>query len=410
MTHFWLACPGCGGEFEAGPYFRGCPRCATSGQLAPLEVRYDLAAARHRLNASSDEVGIWRFGPLLPLRESAAKLTLGEGGTPLVALARLNGELGLPDLYLKNESQNPTWSYKDRFNAILVAVARELGFARIAVSSTGNHGASAAAYSAAAGMRCIVLIPDETPGLLRDLIQAYGGHAIVTGWEARGAFLETLTREHGWFPSSTLAPMPVGTPYGIEGYKTIAFELIMQSRRTPLDMIFVPVGGGDGLYGIYKGWREFQQIGLTDHLPRLVACQPTGANPVVRAFATHAQHVTPLKHAWSIATSTREEAAGDRALTAISASQGFAIDVSDAEIRRAMRLLARHGIAAEAASALPIAAVGKALRSGLIPAGARVAALLTSSLVKWPRQLAEVGGEAAAISSFEELREVVAVD
>ena len=414
MADRWLACRRCGSEFSLGPYFLGCPRCGNDDGPAALEVHYDLKKAKRALAAGGLDCkrgGLWRFRPLLPLREPAQAVTLGEGGTALVSLPRLNEAIGLRDLYLKNESQNPTWSYKDRFNAVTISIARELGFEKIASSSTGNHGASAAAYAAASGMRCVVLLPDETPELLCDLIQAYGGQAIVTRWQARAALLHTLVRDHGWFPASTFAPMPVGSPYGIEGYKTIAFEMILQSRQAPLDLVFVPVGSGDGLYGLYKGWQEFRKLGLTDHVPRFVACQATGANPVVRATSAKASTVTPLDQAWSIATSTREETAGDHALAAIYGSHGFALDVTDAEIRDAMSLLARHGIAAEAASALPVAGIIKAMASGLVAGGARVAALITSGLIKWPRHLAEIGERAITISSsFDELRDVVAVD
>jgi threonine synthase len=413
MTDRWLACRRCGSEFDLGPCFLGCPRCA-GGAAAALEVHYNLTSARRALGRralAGDRLDLWRFAPLLPLRDSANVISLGEGGTPVVSIPRLNEAIGLPNLVVKNESQNPTLSYKDRFNSVAISVARELGFSKIASSSTGNHGASAAAYAAAAGLRCVVLLPDETPDVLRDQILAYGAQAIVTRWHARDAFLGALVRDHNWFPASTLAPMPVGSPYGVEGYKTIAFEMILQTRRTPLDVVFVPVGGGDGLYGLYKGWREFAQIGVVDAVPRFVACQPAGANPVVRAFERKERQVTPLAQAWSIATSTREETAADHALDALYGSDGFAVDVTEADLRGAMCLLARHGLAAEAASALSIAGAVKAMRSGQVPAEARVGALLTSSLVKWPRQLAEVGGHVATISSsFEELREVVAVD
>jgi threonine synthase len=317
----------------------------------------------------------------------------------------LNDTIGLHNLTLKNESQNPTWSFKDRFNAVTVSVAREMGFEKIATSSTGNHGASAA------GMRCAVLLPDETPELLRDLVQAYGARAIVTGWEARSRHLETLVRDHGWFPTSTHAPMPVGSPFGIEGYKTIAFEMILASRHAPLEFVFVPVGGGDGLYGVFKGWREFVEIGLADRMPRFVACQAVGANAVVRAAAARQSSVTSIADAWSIATSAREVTAGDHALSAIYGSSGFAIDVTDAEIRDAMKLLARHGIAVEAASALSVSGAMKALTQGLISETANVAALLTSTVIKWPQHLAELGTRPATISSsFDELREALVVE
>jgi threonine synthase len=414
MADHWLVCTRCGSEFAPGPYFLGCPNCVGRLPGPALEVRYDLGAAKRALvGGSQDDIrtDLLRFSPLLPVQHPDRAITLGEGGTPLISLPRLNDALGLPHLWLKNESQNPTWSFKDRFNAVTISVARELGFEKIASSSTGNQGASAAAYAAAAGMRCAVLLPDETPELIRDLIQAYGAQAIVTRWEARGQLLETLVRDHGWFPASTLAPMPVGSPYGIEGYKTIAFEMILASRHAPFEVVFVPVGGGDGLYGVFKGWREFLEIGLAPQMPKFVACQASGANPVVRAVAARERTVTPIEDAWSIATSAREATAGDYVLSAIYDSGGFAIDVTDAEIRDAMTLLARHGIAAEAASALSVAGAQKALAHNLIPDKVNVAALLTSTLIKWPGHLAELSTRSPIISaSFEELREVLVVE
>ena len=414
MTHCWLACRRCGREFALGPYFFGCPACVDDATPASLEVHYDLAAAGRAFSTrhlGAERVDLMAFAPLLPFRTPERAVSLGEGATPLIRLQRLNEAIGLPNLAVKNESQNPTWSYKDRFNAVTISIAREMGFEKIASSSTGNHGASAAAYAAAAGMRCVVLLPDETPELLQALIQAYGSRAIVTRWGARAPILEALVRDHGWFPASTLAPMPVGAPFGIEGYKTIAFELILASRDAPLEFVFVPVGGGDGLYGLYKGWREFVAIRMAEQMPRFVACQPVGASPVVRAVASRQDHVTPVPDAWSLATSTREETAGDHVLTAIYESNGLAITVSEAEIREAMMLLARHGLAAEGASAVAFAGASKAVKDRLIPDTARVAVLLTSSLIKWPRHLAELGGRAVTISaSFDELRQITCVE
>ncbi|MFN8594494.1 MAG: pyridoxal-phosphate dependent enzyme [Thermomicrobiales bacterium] len=414
MVTRWLACRSCGAEFDLGPYFWGCPRCADASRASPLEVQYDLdqaAPAMRRALAESDKRGLWGFHPLLPVQEPDVAISLGEGGTPLVRVPRLDDDIGVAALYLKNEGQQPTWSWKDRFNAVTIATARELGFSRIVSSSTGNHGASAAAYAAAAGMRCVVLLPDETPALLGDLIEAYGARAVVTRWQGRGPLLATLVRDYGWFPATTLAPMPAGSPYGIEGYKTIAYELIQQSHRAPLDFLFVPVGGGDGLYGIYKGWRECCSLGLVDDLPRFVACQPVGANPVVRAIREGHNAVGVVTAAHSMATSVREETAGDHVLEAVRASNGLAIDVAENEIRDATRLLARHGLAAEAASALAVAALIKASALGLLPEGARVGAVLTSMLLKWPEQLAAIGERPVTIEpTAEALRQAVAVD
>lgn len=411
MADRWLLCQRCGREYALGAYFFGCPACREENSRATLEVHYDERVAKHALASSlngGDPGDFWRFSPLLPVQEPGRAITLGEGGTPLLSVPRLNDALGTPALWLKNESQNPTWSYKDRFNAVTISVARELGYRKIATSSTGNHGASAAAYAAAAGMECIVLVPEETPELLRDLIQVYGATVVVTNWTARGNFLSTLVTDEGWFPASTLAPMPAGAPYGVEGYKTIAFEMILATRKRPMEYVFVPVGGGDGLYGLYKGWREFLRLGFAETMPKFVAVQPTGANPVVRAVEANEEFMRAIPDATSMATSTREEIAADHSLTAIYGSQGFAVSVTEQEIRDAILLLAQHGVAAEAASALPIAGVKNALREGLVESGAQIAALLTSSIVKWPPLLADLTPRARHISSMAELHESLA--
>ena len=410
MPDSWLLCHRCGREFGLGPYFFGCPECRDVSTSATLEVHYDQGVAKRLLAsnfADRNRTDLWRFSPLLPLREPDRAITLGEGGTPFISNPRLNDSIGMSGLMLKDESQNPTCSYKDRFNAVTISMARELGFTKIASSSTGNQGASAAAYAAAAGLSCIVLVPDETPDLLRDLIQIYGARVLVARWSARGGFLASLVSDHGWFPASTLAPMPTGAPYGIEGYKTIAFEMILASRESPIDFVFAPVGGGDGLYGLFKGWREFSQLGFAETMPKFVAVQPAGANPVVRAVSAGQSSVTPVTDAWSIATSTREEVAADHALMAIYGSQGLAIEVTEDEIRDALLLLARHGIAVEPASALSIAGLRKALRDGLIAPDARVAALLTSSLMKWPPILADLTPRPKRVASLADLQEVI---
>lgn len=410
MPDRWLLCQRCGREFALGAYFNGCPECRDGSTSASLEVHYDRHVAKRLLGphiVNGDRADIWRFSPLLPVRDPERAIALGEGGTPLLAIPRLNDAIGVRDLYLKNECQNPTWSYKDRFNAVTVSVARELGYSKIASSSTGNHGASAAAYAAAAGMHCVVLVPDETPELLCNLIQVYGAQVVVTRWSTRAPLFASLVSDGGWFPASTLAPMPTGAPYGVEGYKTIAFELILATRERPLDLVFVPVGGGDGLYGLYKGWREFLQLGFAETMPKLVAVQPAGANPVVRAVEARRPTVTPVADAWSIATSTREEIAANHVLEAIYGTQGLAIDVTEIEIREALLLLAQHGIAVEAASALPIAGLRKAMRDGLVSSDVRVAALLTSSLTKWPPLLADLTTRPRNVSSLDELHEVL---
>ncbi|HVC32803.1 MAG TPA: pyridoxal-phosphate dependent enzyme [Chloroflexota bacterium] len=380
--------------------FEGCPNCDLKPIRAPLEVHFDLDAAWKSLDKTVLQVArgsIWRFAPFLPVADPDRAVSLGEGGTPLLHHPSLNDTLGVPNLLLKNESMNPTWSFKDRFSSVAVSVARELGYAKIVASSTGNHGASAAAYAGAAGLRSLVLVPRETPMILRQLIEAYGARAVATEWHGRGGLVTILTRQHGWFPATGSLPDPIGTPFGLEGYKTIGYELVLQSREAPPDYVLTSVGGGDQLYGIYKGLREFRDLGIVSAVPHMVACQAEGASPVVNSFERGLSRVAPVKTAYSIATSTREEVAGDHALRALRESDGLGVRVTEEEILAAMRTLSRQGIAAEAASCIPVAAARKLIVDKRVPPTARIACILTSTGIKWPEQLALLGSEPASV-------------
>lgn len=407
----WLSCFVCGARLAFGPLLEGCPACDQQPHPAPLEVGFDLEAAGRQLAPealASARGSIWRFAPLLPLDDPARAVTLGEGGTPLVRVAALNEALGLPDLWLKNEAANPTWSFKDRLNSLNVSLARELGYRKIVASSTGNHGASAAAYAAAAGLESVVLLPHETPTVIRQLVQAYGGRAVVTEWQGRNGLLVELVRNHRYFPSKSALPRPISNPFGLEAYKTIGYELALELRERPADYVLVVVGGGDGIYGIYKGLRELRDLGLLSWLPRVVACEPVGTSPVTNAFEAGWQRVEAIEQPTTLATSVAEGIASDHAPRALRESGGFGVRVTEDEILAAMRMLARVGIAAESASCVTVAAARRAVADGRIPPDARVACVLTSSGAKWPDQLALLGEAPAVIDpTLEALRRVV---
>jgi threonine synthase len=359
MIERWLQCSGCGTRFEFGPLLEGCTACETEPRRAPLEVGFDLKAAGRALDRRTIEAArgsIWRFGPLLPLRDPERAVSLGEGGTPLVRVTALNEAVGLPNLLLKNEAANPTWSFKDRLNSLNASLARELGFTKLIASSTGNHGASAAAYAGAAGLRSLVLVPHETPMLIRQMIEAYGGRAVATAWQGRNGLLTELVREHGWFPSKSSLTSPISNPFGLEAYKTIGYELAIETREAPLDYVLVVVGGGDGLYGTFKGLREFRDLGLARTLPRLVCCEPEGSSPVANAIEGDARRIVAIENPTTMATSVGEGITSDVALRALRGSDGLCVRVSEDEILDAMRALARVGIATESASCVTVAA------------------------------------------------------
>jgi threonine synthase len=398
---FGLYCPGCGAQSEPGPRWAGCATCRDAGGFPHwLEVRYDLEEIDPAPLRRAGRV--WDYAALLPVRFPGDAPTLGEGNTPLVRIERLNRELGLPNLHLKLEAVNPTGAFKDRFHTVSLAVARELGFARALVTTAGNHGTSCAAYAARAGLPLLIITDPKSSPEQRRLMRLFGAH--VTAPSMPGpvmplarALMETLVREHGFYPSTVLGTFTgPANPYGVEGYKTIAFEVAAQLGRVP-DRMCVPTSAGDALYGPYKGFRELRELGLIDRLPRMTACQAAGANFVVETLRRRQEgmaSVVPDTFALSIGDPT----GGQYALEAIRKTGGDAWDAPDADLLEAVALLGRHGVCAEGASAAPIAALRREAEAGAVDRDELIVAVLTGTGVKWPAQLdAALGPEPALL-------------
>jgi threonine synthase len=381
-----------------------CPACRSVLEVAYAALRdRDAAVLRH-----SDRAGIWRWQGLLPILDDAREpISMGEGDTPLLRAP----ELG-PDVWLKYEGKNPTHSFKDRFQAVAISAAVALGKTRVVCASTGNHGAAAAAYSARAGLHCAVLTHEEVPAAHVEAIRQFGGTPVAVPADVRNDLLCRLV-DDGWYPSTTFWPMPVSNPYGIEGYKTIAFELFEQLGPDALARahVFVPVGGGDSLYGIYKGLRELVQLGALARLPRVHACQPTGAAPLVAAEASGADEVPHVEVDDSLALSIREADTGVHALRGLRESGGVAVAVSDAEIMDAAGRLGGLGLAVDPASAASVAGALVALRDRIVSDGAPVVCILTASGARWPqpRGWLPSGAQLAASSAEQAYRALLAL-
>jgi len=401
-----LVCMTCKKEYDIGPMFEGCPECRGRGVVSPVEVIYDYDAVKAGLDLSAwltAPRSVWKYRDLLPLPDPAHAVTLGEGGTPLLQVQTLGEASRLENLYVKNETCNPTWSFKDRQNAVSVSTARALGFKKVTTSTTGNQGVSTAAYAAAAGLECAVFCHPETPRVQHDLIRLYGARSISL--KDRKQFLSTLVRDCGFFPCAGLTPLPVASPFGVEGYKTISYEIVMQLNGQVPDRVYAPVAGGHGLYGIYKGFRELKALSAVDRIPRMFGCQAEGCNPFVRSFRARQQEVTTVRNPSTIALSIRDETGGDCGLRAIYDSEGEALDASDQEIVRAARLLARGGIAAEPASAAPVACALACARAGQIGPRELVVCVVTGSAAKWPETLDRMVDEPIILNpNFEELK------
>jgi threonine synthase len=386
-----LACVRCGAPIAEADAFMGCPRCAADGVSANVLARYDLTGLTE-LPVAAGEPGLFRYRDLLPLRPETRPVSLGEGGTPLVHLERFGAQRGFSRLLLKDEARNPTWSYKDRLAAVAVTKAREAGVSRIVVSSSGNHGAATAAYSAAAGIDCVVLTIASVPETMKVLMQSYSAHVLAFRTpEDRWHLMRQLVSERGWMPMSGFLDPPAGSnPFGIDGYKTIAYEIFTDLGAAP-DVVLVPVAYGDGLVGIHRGFVDLRDIGLIDRVPRLVAVDPLGA---YEAGLKHGVG-TCVPDVDSVAFSISVPCGTFQALHAIQDSGGAAITgAPDRAIMQHQQLLARsEGLYLEASSAITLTVLPELLVRGLATPDDTVVAIGTSSGLK------DVGATAELLTS-----------
>ncbi|GLV11749.1 threonine synthase [Mycobacterium intracellulare subsp. chimaera] len=329
--------------------------------------------------------GIFGFRELLPLASGDVPVSLGEGETPLVPLHRLGPRLGLHKLMLKDEARNPTWSFKDRLAAVAVTKAAASGASTVVVSSTGNHGAAVAAYAAAAGLGCVVLTVSSVPREIIILMQAYG--ARVVAYEKgpdRWSVLQAAVEAFGWTPISGLVTPPIGSnPFGVEGYKTIAYELWRQLGETP-DVVVVPTAHGDGLAGIRWGFSDLVGLGLTSRMPRLVAADPFGAYARGLRSPDGQQPTVPTQPSMAFSVATRR--ATYQGLDAVRATNGtaFAEPSDDAISRMQLELASTEGFYVEGASVLAVLAAQQLAARRWIDPDESVVVLSTSTGLKDP--------------------------
>ena len=373
-----------------------CTRCARSLPLAavhnlcpcgaPLAPRYalphrDAAALRARLAQRASD--LWRYQELLPLQSPAHRITLGEGMTPLLELPRLGAACGIR-LALKDESANPTNSFKARGMAVAVSRAHELGLEHLAIPSAGNAGCALAAYAARAGMRATVFVPADTDRAFVDECRVLGAEVeLVDGLiHDCGKRVAAGRETQGWFDMSTLKE-----PYRVEGKKTLGFELAEQRAWRLPDTIVYPTGGGTGLVGMWKAFAEMEALGWIDaRRPRLISVQAAGCAPIVRAFHSGADSAPVWEAAHTFALGLRvPQAVGDFwMLRVLRASAGTAIAVSDAEIAAAGRELARReGVFASPEGAATWAAVRALHAAGGLSDGEDVVVFNTGGWYKY---------------------------
>jgi threonine synthase len=361
----------------------------TVHQGRPLWVRYDLARVGSAVTPAtfrSRPPTLWRYRELLPLPFDAEPVTLGEGMTPLLPCPRLGAALGLQRLFLKDEAQLPTGSFKSRGMTVAVSMARQLGLRRLAIPTAGNAGGALAAYGARAGMEVYVFMPEDTPVI--NQLEAYLAGArvfLVNGLITDcGRLVCEGAPRTGWFDVSTLKE-----PYRLEGKKTMGLELAEQTDYRLPDVILYPTGGGTGLIGMWKAFQELRALGWlrTDRLPRLVSCQSDGCAPIVRAFERGERFAEPFAGAHTIASGLRVPAAvGDfMMLDAIRASGGTAVAGQEGHIRDWMRrAMSLEGIAVCPESAVCLDCLAKLVAAGQVRPEEEVVVFNTGAAQKYP--------------------------
>jgi threonine synthase len=392
-----LECLRCGSRYDAGQYASDCPKCHATAP-SNLVVVYEHALHERPKPAAATGAGLWRYGDLLPVSEAEA-VSLGEGGTPLHALHRIGRATGV-QLWGKDESRNPTWSFKDRLACIAVTVAKKLGAKGIVSSSTGNAGAAAAAYAAKAGLPCVIFTTRGAVGPLVTQMRAYGATVVAVENKAdRWVLMQHAVSRFGWFPTSPFFGPVVGSnPYGIEGYKTLAYEIVEQMGWQVPDYCVLPVCYGDALIGMWRGFADMQALGWIQRKPRMMAAEMYGSLGAALRDGVDALPDMPLTHE-TVAKSTSATRSTYQALSVIRASGGAATTVGNDAIMKWQRELAsREGLYVEPASAAAVAAVSALRDEGRIRPGEKVAVLLTASGLKDPAATASTLGETLTVA------------
>jgi threonine synthase len=378
-----LICARCGAGYPLSHYDRDCPACH---EVAPsgLVVTYDAAMLAPRAAHPSGR-GLWRYGDLLPV-DAADAVSLGEGGTPLLALPRVARRLGLDQLWAKDETREPTGSFKDRLACVGVSAAQKLGARLIVSSSSGNAGAAAAAYAARAGLPCIIFTLQGASGALVTQMRALGAMVVsVERGENRLILLNAGMRRHGWFSTSPFSHPVVGSnPFGLEGYKTLAYEIAEAMDWTVPDWCVLPVCYGDALAAIRRGFADMIALGWTRRMPRLVAAEVSGS---LTAALASGDDVLPEMHlnAPTVATSIGAARGTFQALDALRRTDGLAVAVGDESILQWQASLGRdEGVWLEPSAAAALAAVAQLVERRVIKASDSVVILATAGGLKDP--------------------------
>ena len=377
-----LQCFECQRGFSANePGFR----CKTCGGL--LEVKFDLARKKEP-PWNNRQLSVWKYRELLPVEKEESIVSLAEGGTGLHRCKRLGRKLGLKKLYVKNEGENPTGSFKDRGMTVAMSKAREIGNKKVLCASTGNTAASLAAYAAKTGMECIVLIPKGKVAGGKMLQVIMHGAKLI---QVKGDFdqalemaMELADRRREFYLMNSI------NPFRLEGQKTLAFEILDQLGRKVPEVVMLPVGNGGNISAAWKGFSEFQQLKIVKSRPRMIGIQAEKAAPIARAVKSRQNKIRPIHNPQTIATAIRigSPVNWPKVLSAIKQSSGTAETVTDHQILEAQKELATlEGIFVEPASAASIAGLKKLAEEGQVDPSETIVCVTTGHGLKDPSVL-----------------------
>ena len=392
--------------------------CNKCGDI--LEIKVDFNELTETLKTSdwkTKPLSVWRYRPLMPIHETTKLVTLGEGGTGLHRSQRLGKELDLENLYIKNEGENPTGSFKDRGMTVGVTKAVELGVRHVICASTGNTSASLAAYAARAGIKCTVLIPSGKIAygkLSQAMIHGAKVLQVKGNFDQALEFVFKLAEKH-----KDIYLLNSINPFRIEGQKSLGYEIFEQLNNEAPDRIIIPVGNAGNISAVWKGFTEFYKLGYIKKLPKMTGIQATGSAPIAQAIKNNSDKIIPVENPETIATAIRIGApvSWKKAVNAINESKGTAETVTDDEILDAQKSLARiEGIFVEPASASSIAGLKKLVKNGLISKDERVVCITTGhglkdpdTAIKQSEKPIEVDAEISAIENALGLKKQAAI-
>lgn len=369
-----MYCIKCDEKYPVGDYFSGCPKCLEKGENAALSFRYKIVICK-----DSRIKGMQKYGSTLPY---VTFPTLGEGDTPVVKLEKMAKLLGVKEIFIKNEFQNPTGSHKDRMSPLVVARALEMGKKGIVAASSGNAGISIAAYAANSGLDCKIISPRNVNMAYKTAIEATGAELIILD-EAddtaygRWSYMRKMVEDYNWYPATNYILPPVGSNcFGVQGYKTIAYEIYEGFGACLPEYIFVPVSRGDLLWGIFEGFKELLKLGYIGALPKLVCVEPFRR---LSKVLEGEDYRNDFPGDYSLTDSIGDNTVTYQSYIAVRDSGGFAVEISQSNVIDGVRHMAHLGLYLEASSSVVFSALKTAVEKRIPDKNCRILLIATSS-------------------------------